>query len=43
MTPTDPNGEIDFYRLWAQAQRRIYELERILRLKDEAIRKKELG
>jgi tetrahydromethanopterin S-methyltransferase subunit G len=35
-----PDGEIDWYYLWAQSQRRIYELEqRIEAIRAEAIRR----
>lgn len=37
MIPTDKDGEIDFYKLWVQSQKRIAMLEEILKRKDDRI------
>lgn len=42
MTHYTPAGEIDFYRMWTDSQKRIAELEeRIEVIKEEALRKLE--
>ncbi len=45
MTPYTPDGEIDFYKLWTDSQKRIAELEELVeKVRESALRKiKELS